>query len=352
VALQRYMTGKIARISPYISESFEGFNGMYAPKDAETAFQMTHLFFTAPRKDDKMFKNLMQQQRVFLENMSKNPESAFRDSVTVAMYKNNPRRQPTKVEDLDKVDFNRSFEIYKDRFADADDFTFFFVGNIDEKTFRPMVEQYLASLPTKGRVESMSDPNISVANTPLSKNVTRGVEPKSTVQLTYVNDFKYTRRNVFEMNALVKLLSTKLREKIREEKGGTYGVQVSPSVSKFPKENYQITISFGCAPEKADELMAAALKEVEDVINNGTDDKNVGKVKETFLRERETDLKENRFWLSYVSSSLQNGLDVMEINTYNAWVNALTPKDFKKMAKKFIKKATLLKFSLKPENKA
>ena len=103
VALQRYMTGKIARISPYISESFEGFNGMYAPKDAETAFQMTHLFFTAPRKDDKMFKNVMQQQKVFLENMSKNPESAFRDSVSVALYKNHPRRQPTKAEDFDKA---------------------------------------------------------------------------------------------------------------------------------------------------------------------------------------------------------------------------------------------------------
>jgi zinc protease len=268
------------------------------------------------------------------------------------MYNHHPRRLPTKPEDLDKIDFNRSFEIFKDRFGDADDFTFFFVGNIDEKTFRPMVEMYLASLPTKGRKETWVDPNTPIVKTPLSKNVVKGIEPKSTVQLTYIQDFKYTRRNTFEMNALVKLLSTKLREKIREEKGGTYGVQVYPNASKFPKEQYEITISFGCAPEKAEELMAAALKEVEDIISSGTDDKNLVKVKETFLRERETDLKENRFWLSYISSSYQYGLDVMDVNAYNAWVNALTTKDFKKMAKKYIKKASLLKFSLKPETKA
>ncbi len=352
IALQRYMTGKIARISPYISELTEGFSGAFSPKDAETAFQMLHLFFTAPRKDDKMFQTILQQQRTFLENSSKNPDAAFRDSVSSALYQNHPRRQPTTIASIDNINFNRSFEIYKDRFADGGDFTFFFVGNIDEKTFRPMVETYLASLPTKGRKETWTDPKINIAKTPLSKNVVKGIEPKSTVQLMYVNEFKYSRRNVFEMNALVKLLSTKLREKIREEKGGTYGVQVYPNASKYPKEQYQITISFGCAPEKAEELMAAALKEVEDVIQSGTDDKNLVKIKETFLRERETDLKENRFWLNYVSASYYNGLDLMELKQYNDWVKALTTKDLKKMAKKYIKKANLLKFTLKPNMKA
>ena len=153
------------------------------------------------------------------------------------------------------------------------------------------------------------------------------------------------------MNALVKLLSTKLREKIREEKGGTYGVQVTPSVSKYPKERYQLTISFGCAPEKVVELMDAALKEVEDIVNNGSDEKNMVKIKETFLREREIDMKENRFWSGYVSASYQNGLDVMDMTKYNAWVNALTGKDLKKFAKKYIKNGKLAKFTLKPETK-
>ncbi len=124
VSLQRFMTGKIVRVSPYIAELWEGMNGMFSPKDAETAMQMTHLYFTAPRKDEKMFKNLIQQQRGFMENMNKNPESAFRDSVQVALYNNHPRRQPSKVEDLDKISIDRAFEIYKDRFADAGDFTF------------------------------------------------------------------------------------------------------------------------------------------------------------------------------------------------------------------------------------
>ena len=352
VQLQRYMTGKIARISPYISELFEGFNGSYSPKDEETAMQMLNLYFTAPRKDDKMFKNVLSQQRVFMENMSKSPDAAFRDSVMVSMYQNHPRRQPFKPERLDKINMDRAFEIYKDRFADAGDFTFFFTGNVEEKKFRALVETYIASLPSKSRKETWTDPKIEPTTVAKSMNVQKGIEPKSTVQLTYLGDFKYDRMSNFEMNALVKLLSTKLREKIREEKGGTYGVNVSPSVSKYPKERYQLTISFGCAPEKVGELMDAALKEVEDVINNGSDEKNMVKIKETFLREREVDLKENRFWSSYIATSYQNGMDVMDLNKYNAWVNALTGKDLKKIAKKYVKNGKLMKFTLKPETKA
>ena len=352
VQFQRYMTGKVARISPYISELFEGMNGMYSPKDAETAFQIMNLFFTAPRKDEKMFKNVLQQQRGMIENMGKSPEAAFRDSVTVAMYNNHPRRQPMKVEKLDKVNPDRSYEIYKDRFADAGDFTFFFVGNIDEKTFKPMVETYIASLPTMGRKETWKDPNVTPVAASLDKTIKRGIEPKSQVQLTYLGDAKYTRKDNFEMQALVKLLDIKLREKIREEKGGTYGVAVQQSLTKFPKERYQLTVSFGCAPEKVPELMDAAIKEVESVLAAGSDDKNLVKIKETFLRERETNLKENRFWMSYVSTSYQNGMDVMDMNKYNEWVNALKGSDFKKMAKKYIKKGKLVKFTLKPDVKA
>jgi zinc protease len=352
VQFQRYMTGKVARISPYISELFEGMNGMYSPKDAETAFQVLNLFFTAPRKDEKMFKNVLQQQRNMIENMGKSPEAAFSDSVTVAMYNNHPRRQPMKVEKLDKVNPDRSYEIYKDRFADAGDFTFFFVGNIDEKTFKPMVETYIASLPTMGRKETWKDPNVTPVAASLDKTIKRGIEPKSQVQLTYLGDAKYTRKDNFEMQALTKLLDIKLREKIREEKGGSYGVSVQPSLSKFPKERYQLTISFGCAPEKVPELMDAAIKEVESVLTAGSDDKNLVKIKETFLRERETNLKENRFWMSYVSTSYQNGMDVMDMNKYNEWVNALKGSDFKKMAKKYIKKGKLVKFTLKPDVKA
>jgi zinc protease len=352
VQFQRFMTGKVARISPYISELFEGIGGMYAPKDAETAFQVINLFFTAPRKDEKMFKTFMQQLKGIVENMSKSPEAAFRDSVTKALYNNHPRRQPLNGEILDKINPERSFEIYKDRFADAGDFTFFFVGNIDEKTFKPLIETYIASLPTMGRKETWKDPNVVPVNTAIDKTIKRGIEPKSQVQLTYLGDYKYSNKDNFEMQALVKLLDIKLREKIREEKGGTYGVSVQPSLVKYPKERYQLTVSFSCAPEKVPELMDAALKEVESVLSTGSDDKNLVKIKETLLRERETSLKENRFWLSYLSSSYQNGLDIMDMNKYNEWVNALKGSDFKKMAKKYIKKGKLVKFTLKPDVKA
>jgi zinc protease len=351
VALQRFMTGKTVRIFPYISEIFEGFNGQFSPKDAETAMQMVHLYFTNPRKDPKMFKTLIDQQKVFIQNSGKSPEQQFRDSVMIAMYGNNPRRQPMKAADLDKVSLDRCYDIFRDRFADAGDFTFFFVGNVEDKAFRPLVETYLASLPSKGRKETWVDPNVLPVSK-IEKNVQSGREPKATVQLTYVGKYDYSRKENLEMMALVKLLDIKLREKIREEKGGSYGVSVQPNITKYPQPRYSLTVQFGCAPEKVGELMTAALGEVEAVLKNGSEDKNMVKIKETFLRERETDLKENRFWMSYLSQSYQNGMDVNDWQKYNDWVKGLSSKDLKKMAKKYIKNGNLLRFTLKPDTKA
>ncbi len=352
IALQRFMTGKIASVRPYVSELFEGMNGSCSPEFLETQLQMVNLFFTGVRKDEKAFTTMMQQQRAFLENRSKSPEQAFRDTATVTLYDHNPRRKPFKVEDLDKIKLDRVYEIYKDRFKDASDFTFVFVGNIDEAKFKPLVETYLGSLPDTHRKENWKDTNVRPVKGEISRDVFKGKEPKSQVQYVYTGTIDYSRKNLFNMTALRQLLDIKLREKIREDKGGTYGVGVNASMTKFPVGGYQMSVSFGCAPERVGELSAAALAEIQSVVDSGSNEKNLIKIKETFKRERETDLKDNRFWSNYITGVFQNNLDINDLKLYDTWVAGLKGEDFKVFAKQYLRSGNIARFILKPETAA
>ncbi len=349
IALKRFLTGKIFSCSPYIGESSEGLRGSYINKDAETMFQLLHLYFTSPRIDENTCKATLERQKISLLNRNKSPEANFRDSITFALYGNNPRRSPSTVADLDKIKLERALEIYKDRFADASDFSFFFIGNIEENAFKNYIETYVASLPSKGRKEKASDPETPINVRPLTKVVQKGIEPKGQVNLTYFSDYKNSRKNVLEIFALCELLKIKLREKIREEKGGTYGVSVSPQLSDFPKGECRIGIAFECAPERVQELTQTALKEIENMFQNEVEDKNLTKIKETFIRERETSLKENSFWLGYISGTYYNKWNMNDVLSYNERVKALSSKTIKKIAKKHLKKATLMNFTMQPE---
>ncbi len=352
IALQRYMTGKIATVRPYVGELFEGMNGSCSPEFLETELQMTNLFFTGTRKDEKAFATMMQMQRSFLENASKSPEQAFRDTVTATLYDHNPRRKPFKVEDLDKIKLDRTYEIYKDRFKDASDFTFIFIGNIDEAKFKPLVETYLGSLPDVKRKENWKDVGVRSVKGEVSRDVFKGKEPKSQVQYIYTGAIDYSRKNLFNLKALTKLLDIKLREKIREDKGGTYGVGVNSTITKYPISGYQMTVSFGCAPERVGELSAAALTEIQNVVDSACDEKNLVKIKETFKRERETDLKDNRFWSSYLTGVYQNNLDINDLKRYDEWVTNLKGDDLKVFAKQFLRSGNVARFILKPEASA
>ena len=349
IALQRYMTGKIATARPYVSELFEGMNGSASPEFLETQLQMVNLFFTGARKDEKAFKTMMQQQRGFLENASKSPEQAYRDTVTVTLYDHNPRRKPFKVEDLDKIKLDRLYDIYKDRFKDASDFTFVFVGNIDEAKFKPLVETYLGSLPNANRKENWKDVGVRPVKGEVARDVFKGKEPKSQVQYVYTGAIDYSRKNLFNLTALKQLLTIKLREKIREDKGGTYGVGVNSTLTKYPVGSYQMTVSFGCAPERVGELSAAALTEIQNVVDKGCEDKDLTKIKELFKRERETDLKDNRFWSSYITGVYQNNLDINDLKRYDEWVAGLKGDDLKVFAKQFLRSGNVARFILKPE---
>lgn len=333
VTLQKLLAGKLVSVSPFIGELEEGLSGTSAPQDLETMFQLIYLYFTEPRMDSAAYVAYRSRIKAYLENRSSNPESAFEDTVEVTLSQYHPRRQPWTEKLFDRMDLRRSFNIYRNRFADASDFTFLIVGNVTPDKIRPFVLQYLGALPALQRGEKWRDIGVRPPKGIIEKSIRKGIEPKSEVQIIFTGRFSWSRPNRYALNSLTSALEIKLREILREEKGGTYGVSVSGSAEHYPVPRYSIRIGFGCAPGRVQELTKSAFAEIERVKQSGFDESYVAKVKETQRRERETDLKRNGFWLSNLRFYYQNEEDPAGILQYNSLVDRLTSKALQEAAR-------------------
>ncbi|HDL19308.1 MAG TPA: insulinase family protein [Bacteroidetes bacterium] len=349
IELGKMLTGKIVSVSPYIAALYEGVSGMASPKDMETMFQLIYLTFTAPREDSTAFIAYQKRTMAILENKEANPASAFGDTIKVTMAQHHYRERPLTEELLKEMNLEKSFKIYKDRFADAGDFTFFFVGNIDLKKFKKYVKTYLASLPAIKRKETWKDVGIRPPKGVIKKIVKKGIEPKSRVTLIFTGPYKYSRMNNYLMDSMANILRIRLREVLREDLGGTYGVGVRSTTTRYPDEEYRISISFGCAPDRVDELTKTVLAELDSLKKYPPKEIYIKKVKETQLRSYETKLKENTYWLNAIYSAYMYHLDPNAILSYPDRVAGLTAKKAQETAQKYLNLKNYATFELFPE---
>ncbi|MFM9051998.1 MAG: M16 family metallopeptidase, partial [Bacteroidota bacterium] len=347
--LEKALSGKIVGCSPYVSDITQGVNGTCAPKDLETLFQLTYGYFTAPRKDTAAFRSYMVKATASLRNRGSDPQSVFFDTMTYAMSGYNARFRPRTVEMMDAIDHERVMAIYRERFSGAGGLTFCFVGSIDEVKLRAFAEKYLASLPAPQKRSSYRDLGITSPKGNFERIVLKGTEPKSTVVMRFNLAFEYNRKNRNEVSALAKLLNIRLREVLREEMSGVYGVSCTPGIKHYPNPSLEFTISFSCAPENVEPLSKAALNVIEELKTKGCEEKNLIKIKETSVRERQTSMKENQFWISSISSNDQNGEDLKELLKYEEWVNSISTSDMLAYAKKYLDTTNYARFILNPE---
>ena len=349
ITLQKMLAGKIVQVSPYIGELNEGLSGSASPADLETMFQLIYLYCTSPRMDSTAFQSFKTRMKGFIQNRSARPESAFEDTVQVTMTQHNFRRRPISEAILDEMNLQTSFNVYRDRFADASDFTFVFVGAFKPPALEPLVKTYLAGLPSLSRNETWRDLGITPPTGFIDKNVKKGIEPKSSVRMVFTGPFSWSAKERYAMNSLAGVLRIKLREALREEKGGTYGVTVSGTPAHYPRPEYRITISFGCAPERVEELTKTALEQVDSVKHFGTTTDYVNKVKEIQRRERETNLKENRFWLNTLQFYYANAEDPKQLLEYDALIDKLSTETVHKAAQKYLEMKNYARFVLSPQ---
>ncbi len=348
--LEKYLTGKIVNVSPFIGFNFEGFRGSASPKDLETLFQLIYSWFNSPQIDSVGYSSIMTKMRSYLQNRSNDPEAAFDDTMQVTLSNYHFRSRPMTPSMLDEIDPEKALNILKDRFKDAGDFTFIFTGNIDTEAVKPMIETYLGGLPAGGRVEGPVDLKYKDVTGEISKEVRRGIEPKSSVKVTYPGKMDFTRKNEFFMQSLVDVLNIKLREAIREDKSGTYGVSLFKQIYRFPNPHYDLNFQFGCSPDRVDELTKTFFSVLDSIKNFGPDETVMTKVKETQKRELEVSVKQNRYWLGILSDYLQNNDNPELIMDYNKWIDEMTADDIKAAAVRYLGK-DVVKIVLYPEEK-
>ncbi len=296
IQLRKALSGKIAYASAHINELEEVVSAGGSPADLETLLQLVHLTFVAPRRDEQAFGVWRARETEQVRNRRVSPEVTFFEDMQVLMSQNHRRRRPTTPEVLKNVDIDKALAIYRDRFAEAGDFTFVFVGNVQLDTLKPLVETYLGSLPTKGRKETWRDVNVRPPRGLHQKTVRKGQEPKSMVVVTYHGKERWSRDTENDMRMLGDALRIRLREVLREDMGGVYGVSVGGGISRRPRPEYGFRISFGCAPENVDKLKRAVFDEIKAIQDKGIGEDVIAKIKETRVRAHEVDLKSNAFW--------------------------------------------------------
>lgn len=346
--LQKRLTGKAASVGANVGELSEGMNGYAAPRDVETLFQLIHLYFTQPRRDTTAWSAYLQRGRESLRNRNVTPESAFGDTLTAILSQGHPRMRPFTSAVFDSLDIDRSLAIYRQRFADAGDFTFYFVGTFSPDSLRPLVETYLASLPGTGARETFRDVGIRPPGGVVQRTVRRGVEPKARTVLVFTGPAEFSRQASADMNALTQALELRLREKLREEMGGTYTVGVSGSIARDPYPRYSLNIDFGSAPERVDELVRVVMAEIDTVRAAGVPQDVVDKVRESFRRSRETDMRENSTWLVRLMSYDRHGWDARGINE-NLAASRIGVDRVRDAARLYLDPARRVQVSLVPE---
>jgi zinc protease len=352
VDLRKVLAGKAVRVSPFIASTGEGMSGSASPADVETMFQLIYLYFTAPRRDEDAYLSFKSRINAFLANRSADPNTAFRDTITVTLTQHHFRTRPPSQELYEEMDLDKSLAFYRDRFADASDFTFVFVGTFDPDSLRPLIQTYLGGLPSTGREETWRDEGIMPPTGVIEKTVYRGIEPKSRTQIIFTGPFEWTRENRYAIRSLASALRIRLREVLREDMGGTYGVGVSGVGIRDPRQEYTFRISFGTAPEGLEELTAAVFQQIDSIKTFGPTQEDIDKVKEIQRRERETNLRENGYWLSQLVSYDRYGLDLRGILTYDELVDGLTAEMVQEAAQRYVRTDNYVRVSLYPEAQA
>lgn len=349
IDLRKKLTGKVANAQPGIADLSEGMSGSASPKDLETLMQLLYLRFTAPRADSTVFAAQMQQFEQFLKNKDANPMAVFSDTIQQTLANGHPRARPLSAALLKELDLADMLRIYQDRFGDAGDFTFFFVGNVDLAALKPLVEQWLGSLPAAGRKEVPRDAGPKQFTGVIDKAVRKGIAPQSQSVVLLAGAAPWAREDAYLLDSMGELLQMRLLDRLRESLGGTYSVSVNSAFSRRIRQEWQIAIQYGSAPDKADSLYAAVRDEIARLRTAAPTAAEVERVKEQQRREFEVELKQNGYWLNTMRSRVENGDPLETLGDYVTLINGLTADKLAATAKKFLGEENRARFVLLPE---
>ncbi|MGM0581186.1 MAG: M16 family metallopeptidase [Bacteroidota bacterium] len=351
--IKKMLSGKTVSVNPYISNLSEGFRAEASPKDLEDMFQLTNLYFTAPRMDEEAFGSYVSKNKMLYGNLMSNPQFYYSDKVSMILAQDNPRGGGfPKAENLDKIDFQRAYDIYKERFADASDFTFVFVGNFDVEGITPLLETYLGSLPTVEREDNWVDLGIRPPKGVVKEQIIKGTDQKSYATILYHGETEYDKQKNYHLKSLGELVTNELIDILREEKSGVYGVGASGRMQRLPESRYSFRIAFPCGPENVDDLVKTTHEILADIKANGVEDEDLAKVKEAQLKGLKEDLKKNDYWLNRLYNFYYYNDDLSNFIVTEDKIESLKAEDLKVVANEFLNEDQFVEAILLPEEES
>lgn len=349
-ALPRKLTGKQVQVRPYLSDYFEGIGGGSSQEDLETALQLIHLYFTAPRVDADLIEGILKNARENIKNRYQVAGNVFSDTINQIMSGYHWRKAPTTLEKIDEIDAQRSLEIFRERFADAGDFTFVFTGSFDEEKIIPLLETYLGSLPSQGRQEEIRDIGIESPKGALTKFVREGKEERATVQMIINGDYEYERESGVYFNALQSVLQYRIFERLRNQESGVYSPGVRVNQGRIPTPTYNVSVSFTTDPERVDYMVEVTKEELAKLAAEGPTDEEIAKVVAESTRSFEVNSKRNEYWHNSIMSYLQLEEDPTEILDAEERFKSISASKLKAFAARYLDADRVKTFVLLPES--
>lgn len=310
LTLEKMLAGKTATVTPFIDNDTRGMAGTSNVKDTKTLLELVYLYFTQPRKDPQAFKNLMEQQQEFLTNAHVNPMLAYNDTLHKVAYATN-RMESMDKEQLKRVNYNRIMHIYKELFANAANFKLILTGNININKLRPLLCQYIATLPSNNTKETIGtyEPKLVDGKKTYIFHK-KQTTPTAITTIVIKGKMEYNNRNELLMDAIGQLLRIVYTEKVREDKGGTYSVQASGDLQHHPNDEALLRIAFQTDPQKYNDLIPIVYKELEKMATEGPSQQDLDKVKAYELKVYNQVLRMNNYWEYVLYTDLYNGIDV------------------------------------------
>ena len=336
VTLRKMLTGKSVRVSPSVGSKGQSISGSSSVKDMQTMFQLAYLYFTQPRKDTAAFASLMNRQHAFLANRNASPKVDYNDSIRAILYGHHPRMEPVVQATLDKVNYERILQIYKERFSDAANFKTVIIGNYDEQDLRQMLCLYLATLPATNQHEQTDYSRIPqiVGGEKKTCFTKQQATPLANVSIFLTADVPFTPQSDLELDFLKRCLSIAYTDSVREEKGGTYGVSVDFELDKDNQPNATMKIAYNADPNRYKELNPIVYQQLKNIADNGPAETSMQKVKEYLVKQYAQAAITNDYWSYIIWHELDDDTDFDR--DYCKMVQQMKPEDIQRMAKQLL----------------
>lgn len=323
--LRKVLAGKNVSTRSSVSTTSESISGSTTPKDIETFMQLVYLNFTSIRKDQEAFDAYKGRMEAQLKNAEVNPMTAFSDTLQKILFNNNPYATRLNMDMLSEIDYDKALNLGRERFANAADFVFTFVGNVDETILLPLVETYIASLPAnKAKKEDWKNIGLVPVQGKIHKEFEKEMQaPKSTVYSVYNGKLTYNVENNIMANMTKQVFDIVFTRTIREEEQGTYGVGVNMSTTYYPEDSFTFLFGFDTDVALKERLLNRAYKEIDNVVEKGVEVEDFNKIMEYMTKNYTQSLRENSYWMSVINTRYLLGKDIH--TTYETALKSITP---------------------------